>query len=142
MSDISQIIKRFEAKIHKGREKLAKGISKDIRKMLERRVPIDTRQLQQEGLSVEYRIEGDSIVIDAFVNGLSLDYSGRNQIRADVLGLILDIGVRGRRQLRRSRSQPLNPARTPTQGWFTEDFTKDVKDYLANREWQKYFTSN
>ncbi|HEY9886011.1 MAG TPA: hypothetical protein V6C96_02000 [Vampirovibrionales bacterium] len=142
MSDVSKIIQRFEKKIQKGRERLAKGIVNDIRGMLEKRVPVDTRELQEEGLSVEYRVENNQIIIDAFVNSLQLTYSGRTQVRADALGLILDIGFANGRELRRTRSQPRNPARTPTQGWFSEDFVQDVKEYLSSEEWRKYFISS
>lgn len=136
-SQIDRIEKRFTDKLNKAIDRLTKGIKKDLFKLIEKRIPIDTETLKNEGITIENYENQNGIVIDVFVNDLQLDY-GRQSIKASVLGMILDIGVRRGRDLLRTRSQPKNPARTPTQGWFTEDFLNDVKDYLKKKEYEKW----
>lgn len=136
-SDVARIIQSFEKKINLIKDQLAKGISQDLTIMLNNRVPIDTKTLQQEGLTVVYYSTSQGITIDCFVNSLQLNY-GRQSIRAEALGLILDIGLRGGKPLLRTRSQPKNSARTPTSGWFTKDFKQDVVKYLEEKQYRKW----
>jgi hypothetical protein len=127
------LIKDFE----KLKTKLVKGIVKDLLIMLRKRVPVDTETLMNEGLQVIDYEQNGITYIDCFVNNLTLDY-GRQSIRADALGMILDVGLKGGRQLLRTRSRPQNPARTPTKGWFTNDFYNDVVLYLKRNQFEKW----
>lgn len=136
-SQINRIEKKFVNKLNKAIDRLSNGIKKDLFKMIQKRVPIDTETLKDEGITIESYENQNGLTIDVFVNDLQLDY-GRQSIKASVLGLILDVGVSRGKDLMRTRSQPRNPARTPTQGWFTEDFIKDVELYLKNREYEKW----
>jgi hypothetical protein len=134
MTDLNSLL---SPQIKDLKRKLAEGISSDLRKMLMDRVPIDTRTLQQEGLTVEHYERGNEIIIDCFVNGLDLTH-GRQSIKAEVLGLILNIGIRNGKSLLRTQSQPKNPARTQTKGWFSNDFINDVKLYLSENKFMKW----
>lgn len=138
MSQIDSILNRYKERIFDLRVKLGEGIERDLRGLIEKRVPIDTETLKKEGITVVSNPNNEGLVIDIFVNNLSLDY-GRKSIRAKALGMILDIGLsRQNKALKRTQSQPKNPAGSPTEGWFTVDFYNDVQDYLKRKEYLKW----
>ena len=118
--------------------RLIEGIKQDLVLMARQRVPVDTRLLQKEGIKVFEQQTNSGITLTVFVPGVELEYPDRESIRADVLGLILDVGVRRGRDLKRTQAQPKNPAGSPTKGWFTKDFLNDVRRYLSIGDYRKH----
>ena len=128
----------FEQDINTIKSRLKEGIKRDLLRMMQQRVPIDTETLKDNGLKVTVQETANDLVFDCFVDAVTLSYGGRKSIKADFLGLILDVGVRQNAILNRSRSQPANPRGSPTAGWFTQDFVEDVEKYLRRKEFEKW----
>lgn len=102
-------------------EKYIENLKKQVVKIIKKRVPIDTEELKDEGISAISYKEGKTYVIDVFVN--DLPHSG-SRLTMKALGLILNV-----KDLRRSRSQASNPAGSTTAGWWLEA-VEDIKVLL------------
>lgn len=116
---------------------LIEGIKKDVIELAKLRVPIDTELFRDTGFTITSTKSGDNYEILLFVNDNTLAYD-KSSVRASMLGMILNIGVRGGKVLARTRSQPQNSAGSPTQGWFTKDLLNDITLYFDSGKYKKW----
>ena len=93
----------------------------DLVKIFQNRVPIDSEFLKSQ-IKGKSRKQGNAYAVKLYIQDSKHPNGG---INTNLLGLILNVGLREKKngniiELKRSKSQPQNPAGSPTEDWWQQ----------------------